>query len=111
VILGGFVFSAYPAEPAAELARQEQRAEALTFGALAFGAGDRVGHARPVPAHVLQGTHLDCFFESPFWSIHSPPAPIQVPQIGFCFGSSFATFRRYAANSGPSARPSEPRGR
>lgn len=110
-LFGGFVCPADQTEAAAEPARQEQRAETLTFGAQAFGASDRVGHARPVPAQVLQGTHLDCFFESPFWSIHSPPAPIQVPQIGFCLGSSFATFRRYAANSGPSARPSELRGR
>jgi hypothetical protein len=76
------MFAANDAPAAAEPAREEHRAEPFGTRAMALGAGDGVGHVRPVPEHVAQGTQTDCAGELPFWSIHSPPAPMQVPQAG-----------------------------
>jgi hypothetical protein len=92
---GGLVLGADPAPAMAERTGDAQAAKTLTSLSLAFGAGDRIGHCRPVPAHEVHDTQTLCFLLLPLRSIHSPPAPMQVPQIG-AFSSS-AMPRRYAA--------------
>lgn len=103
-LLGRLVLAANPAAAAAESAGQEQLAELVAATAAALRAGDRVSHARPDPLHVLQATHLDCFLLSPFWSIHSPPAPMHVLQTGGWSSSFFPTLRPYDGRSFLSAR-------
>lgn len=83
----------------AERAGEEQAAELLAALPAAFGADDGVGHLRPVPLQVLQGTQTVCLGELPLRDTHSPWAPIQVPHTGAGWSSSsrLAMLRRYAA--------------
>lgn len=99
---GGLVLGTNPAPAVAERTGDPQATQAPASLPFAFGAGDRVGHRRPVPAHEVHATQTLCLVLLPLRSIHSPPAPMQVPQIG-AFSSS-AIPRRYAApavSSGP----------
>lgn len=79
---GGLVLGADPAPAVAEPARNAQLAQTLAALSLALGAGDRIAHRRPVPAHAVHATQTLCLVLLPLRSIHLPPAPRQVPQIG-----------------------------
>lgn len=85
--LGRLVLPPDPTTAAAEPAGEAESVEGLVPDTVALRARYWISHRRPVPAQDLHGTHSDCFGELPLRSIHSPPAPIQVPQTGFCFSS------------------------
>lgn len=87
-----------PAQPTTELTAQKQAADALTLPAPALRTLDGVGHALPVPWQFVHGTQVRSRSRVPLSSIHSPPAPRQVPHTGFSSLPMLMTVRQAAGH-------------